>query len=360
MTQGTKCSRPVRLKRTVTDRATGEVWDAEFDTACGTRIKDDCPHCSEVYKRDALTILQHGVNDLSGNERPVTFLTLTAPGADVFGATHQCRESASSKKAWKCRCGDVHKKSDALLGTPINPSTYRYDLAADFNASASRLLAITMQKLSRLMGRRIKWVRVAEFQKRGLVHFHVIVEGLITDRAFQAVVRGGVNLKTNRKISPTQHNGWKWGHQCDIQRVLPGSGRSVGYYLLKLLGYAVKSTGSSLTADTAHGERMESAALRSCSCEYGWRCRAGSRLIPGTSVMYQSPPLRRTCRRHSLARRGWGYRGHVFTISRLWGLTFKEVRGRRRMFTERTDLLRELLADPGLSVSWSVVLSSST
>ena len=358
--QPTACSRPVRLQRTVVDRSTGEVWSTEFDKACGTRLEADCPHCSAIYRRDALSILQAGVNDADGKERPVTFLTLTAPGAEVFGKIHQRRIDSTSKRVRKCECGEIHDKEDPILGTPVFPGSYRYDLAADFNASASRLLAVTMQKLSRVMGRPIKWVRVAEFQKRGLVHFHVIVQGVVTDRAFRSVVRGGVNLKTGRKISPTTHNGWSWGPQCDIQRVLPGGKRRVGYYLVKLLGYAVKATGASVESQTKHATRMEEAALRSCSCEHGWRCRAGSRIIPGTSTTYQSQSLKRTCRRHTLARRGWGYRGHVFTVSRRWGMTFKEVRGRRRKFAERTDLVSDLLSDPGLEVVWSVLRPDKT
>ena len=103
-------------------------------------------------------------------------VTLTAPGSDRFGKTH-VRHLTKNKKVQRCSCRRYHNENDRLLGTPIDPATYDYDGAAAFNANASRLFAVTMQKLGRLLGRKLQVVRVIEFQTRGLVHVHALVLG---------------------------------------------------------------------------------------------------------------------------------------------------------------------------------------
>jgi hypothetical protein len=349
----TTCDHPISLLRTSVDVNTGEVGSRVFEKDCGTRLASRCAHCAEVYRRDAIEIIRAGLRTDDNRQIPFTFLTLTAPGADVFGAIHQ-RTVRHRRKGGefvqRCRCGDYHAEGDAAIGTPIDDKTYRYDLAAEFNAASSRLLTVTMQKLGRIVGRKLRYVRVAEFQSRGLIHFHILVSGIITDASFHSAVRGGRNLRTGRMIHPAEHQGWSWGPQCDIKRVLPGGRIGVGAYLVKVVNYAAKSTGDSAQGVPQLGKRMEWAAGRRCKCEEGIRCRRGSRIIPGTDLVYQSQPSRRLCRKHSLARRGWGFRGHTLSISRAWGpLNFKIVRERRRTYARN--------ASPDLSqeVTWRVL-----
>ena len=160
-----------------------------------------------------------------------------------------------------CRCRVTHTEGDPLIGTPIDPATYRYDLAADYNAHASRLFAVTMQRLGRVVGRKLSYTRVAEFQTRGLMHYHVIVKGHITERSVALVVMGGIDLRKakdikdeneeNKRIADQTassftksrrrsmskavvHAGWSWGPQFDVQHVLPGGKFGVGAYLVKL------------------------------------------------------------------------------------------------------------------------------
>jgi hypothetical protein len=261
----------------------------------------------------------------------MSFLTFTAPGAEVFGATHQRHEEGKSKRIARCRCGVIHNEDDELIGTPINPRTYRYDLAADFNANAGRLLAISMQKLGRIVGRKLKYVRVAEFQRRGLIHFHVLVEGIITDRSMRLVVSGGKSLRSNRTITAAKHGRWSWGSQCDVKRILPGGRVGIGAYLVKIVGYAVKSTKDSAAGSRAHERGMRRAAARTCTCKKGMDCRYGSRRMENSPHFYQGKQSDRSCRRHILAQQGWGFRGHVLSISRRWGtLNFKMCRERRQ------------------------------
>jgi hypothetical protein len=337
--------------------STGEMGSQVFEKACGTRLAERCAHCAAIYRRDAIEIIRSGLKTEGGDQVPFTFLTLTAPGADVFGPVHQrtmAHRRNGDNYVKRCRCGVYHSEEDASVGAPIDEATYRYDLAAEFNLASGRLLAVTMQKLGRIVGRKLRYVRVAEFQSRGLIHFHVLVKGIITDKAFHSAVRGGRNLRTNRPIAPAQHGRWTWGPQCDIQRVLPGGRFGVGAYLMKVVNYAAKSTADSVKGSPTHEKRMVSAANRTCVCEHGPNCRHGSRIVPGTNRPYLSQFSTRSCRRHSLAQRGWGFRGHVLAISRAWGpLNFTAVRGRRLDFARRN-----VVADPDVVVTWRVVGAS--
>ena len=124
-------------------------------------------------------------------------VTLTAPGSDKFGKTH-VRHLTKNNKVQRCSCRRYHNENDRLLGTPIDPDTYNYVGAAAFNANASRLFAVTMQKLGRLLGRKLRVIRVIEFQTRGLVHVHALVLGPVPQCSLELVVRGGKNLRTGR------------------------------------------------------------------------------------------------------------------------------------------------------------------
>jgi hypothetical protein len=269
----------VKLIAERVDTRTGELSKLEYEKPCGTRLADKCSHCSTIYRHDAYAVLREGLNAVSGSHEAFTFITFTAPGSEVFGKTHSRVIDGGAKKARKCGCGSYHGEDDELIGTPLDPTTYRYDLAADFNAHASRLLAVTLQRLGRVCGRKLSYVRVAEFQTRGLIHFHVIVKGIITTRSVETVVRGGIDLRKveakkkdpslrlRTKTKKAQSGGWSWGPQVNVQRVLPGGKFGVGAYMTKVLGYAVKSTGTGVKGVGNHGAKMGSAALRACKAK---------------------------------------------------------------------------------------------
>ena len=352
----TECSRPIKLRRTAVDTRTGELTESDITKDCGTRLAGLCPHCAEVYRRDAFRVIRSGLFD-NGKQVPFTFLTLTAPGAETFGRIHQRVEVERKNKApyiQRCGCGAYHDEDYKYLGTPIDIDAYDYARVADFNASASRLLAVTMQKLGRVLGRKLQYIRVAEFQARGLIHFHIIVKGLISHEAFYSVVRGGVNPRTKRRIKPAQHGVHRWGEQCDAQRILPGSKQGVGAYFVKVVNYAAKSTGDTVGECTVHGVKMDEAALATVSCDHGPDCKCGSPFIPGTTLRYQSKKSERLCRRHALARRGWGFRGHILSASRKWGMTFTAVRALRQGWATKNKK-----PTPHLIVSWQVIAQRS-
>lgn len=287
------------------------------------------------------------------NDETITFLTLTAPGSERFGATHTRRTGLrKTGKEYQrgCPCGLFHGENSPILGTPIDPAAYDYADAARFNATASRRLAVTMQKLSRLTygntlqpRRHLATVRVAEFQKRGLVHFHVIVRGNVSPEHFFAAIRGGRNKDTGRPIRPVEHDGLTWGPQCDIKHVKSSQSAQFGFYISKLANYSVKDVGleaahvSNCCASTlryeihaaqSHARAMEFAALQQGQCSTSRSCpttQLGSR-VRG----YQ-------CRGHHLAIGGWGYRGHVFAASRSWGTTLSDIRAQRVKFATKNE-----------------------
>jgi hypothetical protein len=106
------------------------------------------------------------------------FATFTAPG---FGPVHNRPASG------RCRCGATHDQDDAALGTPLDPMTYDYEAAVLWNAHAGPLwrrfsiyLRREIAKRAGLSQRafrdhaRVSFAKVAEYQRRGAVHFHAV------------------------------------------------------------------------------------------------------------------------------------------------------------------------------------------
>ncbi|WP_344351521.1 replication initiator, partial [Streptomyces nogalater] len=87
-----------------------------------------------------------------------------------------------------CACGTTHTKEAPELGTPLNPTTYDYTGAVLWNAHAGQLWARFTTYLRRALAEhlgmtqkalnaalRVSFAKVAEYQKRGLVHFHAVI-----------------------------------------------------------------------------------------------------------------------------------------------------------------------------------------
>ena len=209
------CRHPVRLRGQVDgiDVATGEIRTI-FSTAtepdetllkcCGNRREAVCPSCAEVYRGDAFQLIAAGLRGGKGvpesaAEHPVVFATLTAPS---FGPVHS-RRVGSDGRARRCRprrdapvcphgarlsCGEVHAEDDPRLGEPICPDCFEYEHAVLWNALAPELWRRTAIQIPRELARltgvthrrlrervRVSYVKVAEYQARGALHFHVVV-----------------------------------------------------------------------------------------------------------------------------------------------------------------------------------------
>src|SRR3954462_8295627 len=206
------CRRPVRLRGRVDslDASTGEVvasysTDHEPDgtllKCCGNRREAVCPSCARTYRGDAFQLVASGMRGGKGvpetiAEHPMVFLTLTAPS---FGPVHSRR--VRGDKVRRCRprrngevcshgvslaCSVVHDEGDERLGEPLCAECFDYEHAVLWNALAPELWRYTSIQLARELARltgvsqnrlrvRVSYVKVAEFQRRGALHFHCVL-----------------------------------------------------------------------------------------------------------------------------------------------------------------------------------------
>ena len=153
------CVQPLSLRPTRLHPLTGQMVGEQIKRRCGTRLLDRCPSCSEIYRRDAMRMMFEGV---ASNPGPRSWITFTAPGDQAFGRTHTAAYKGLPSE--RCACRSYHSVTDPRVGEPLGRAAYRYDKVADFNASASRLFAVTMHKIRRLLGSddALPYVRVVE------------------------------------------------------------------------------------------------------------------------------------------------------------------------------------------------------
>lgn len=206
------CSNPIHIagESMIVDAHTGEVLhlyatagepSGHLLVACGNRRASVCPACSEVYRADTFQLIRAGLSGGKGvpetvSGHPRVFVTLTAPS---FGPVHTRREKAGEARACRPRnrdkrcehdrpvgCRDQHEPHDERLGQPICPDCYDYAGAVLWQAHAGvlwhRFTLAMRRELARLAGMsrhsfnrhvRVSFAKVAEYQRRGLVHFQL-------------------------------------------------------------------------------------------------------------------------------------------------------------------------------------------
>ena len=171
--------------------------------ACKTRRATRCLPCAETYKADTYQLIRAGLAGGKGvpatvADHPAVFLTLTAP---AFGVVHTTRERNGRVLACRPRrkhnvcqhgrttaCPKRHDPHDPQLGEPLCPDCYDYTGTVLFNACAPELWRRFTIALHRALARqagltgkalrqqlRISYAKVAEYQRRGVVHFHAII-----------------------------------------------------------------------------------------------------------------------------------------------------------------------------------------
>jgi len=376
------CVRPVRLSGTIRDidTATGEILrdldtgdlpDQAIYVPCGDRRASVCPPCAETYRADTYQLIRAGLAGGKGMPEsvaihPCVFATFTAPS---FGPVHT-RALIPGGKVARCRprrmasycphgrrlsCGQRHKEDDACLGRPLCPDCYDYNASVVWNAHAPELWRRTvigirrrLDKLARQHGERVKlsYAKVAEFQRRGLIHFHAILrlDGLdpahpertvpphpaLTAEVLAEVIRQAAAVTWFATVShPAKPKGWDitWGAQVDPRVVrLTGDGEitdvEVASYLAK---YATKST-------EAVGVLPAKITPANASVYADSRTHQG-RLIAACLKLGGHP------HRDFKALRRWahmlGYRGHFATKSRRYSTTMRTLRAARRDWQRR-------------------------
>ncbi|MFJ7136307.1 replication initiator [Streptomyces fungicidicus] len=280
------CSDPIHLMgSTVTrDAATGHVLHSySTDTepggrlrvACGNRRASRCPSCAWTYAGDTYHLIRAGLvgDPAKGTpetirDHPRVFATLTAPS---FGPVHNRPGNRP------CRCGIRHAEDAPELGTPLAPEAYDYAGAVLWNNHASELWRYFTIYLRREIAKRagltqkdareasrVAFGKVAEYQKRGAVHFHAVVRfdgpdgpddpppawatlDLLTDAIHAAAARVAVDVPAAGE-QPART--LRWGIQLDVRPIRAfGDGeeiseQAVASYVAKYATKAAETTGA--------------------------------------------------------------------------------------------------------------------
>lgn len=350
---------------------------------CGNRRAAICPSCSDIYAADTWQLVHagacgghHGMPEDTG-DRPQVFATLTAPS---FGAVHTshsrpgqagraCHPPAAGPMT-QCShgkplsCNMVHNADDAAVGQPLCEQCYDYTGHVLFNWHAPELWRRFTIALRRAVGRhlrsvgadrdalRVSFVKVAEYQRRAVIHYHTLIrldsteqdgtaeasDSLVSAVELAALVRAAANqvrvpVESSAASSPETcpPRVLRFGAQIDAQPLsAPGDiteprqglARRVAAYLAKYttksvaeFGIAARRISPGAIADLdipAHTRRILSTLAQ----------LAG---LPGNAAMLAWL--------HTL-----GYRGHVTTKSRRYSITMTALRAiRHRWRQHHTD-----------------------
>ncbi|UCM91819.1 replication initiator [Streptomyces marincola] len=358
------CTRPIRLTGHRTehhlDITTGEIGTAlrrldsdampagNLLTRCNNRRATQCAACAETYRRDTYHLITAGLKGGKGvpehvGTHPRVFATFTAPG---FGPVHN-RPNARPA----CRCGAVHGPDDPALGTPIDPERYDYEAAVLWNAHAGalwrRFTIYLRREIAKRAGitqrafashARMAFAKVAEYQKRGAVHFHAVIRldgpdgghsappswataGLLTD-----AIRAAANsAEVAGPVVDGRGHRFRFGRQLDIRTIR--------------------------SADFDHGQELTEQAVAGYIAKYATK---GAEAATGTldrplRFLAELAPLDITDHARRMIRTTWtlgarkdlehlrlrawahmlGFRGHFSTKSRRYSTTLGALRDAR-------------------------------
>ncbi|MET9129507.1 replication initiator protein RepSA [Streptomyces antibioticus] len=292
------CADPIHLRGWVLhkDKTTGEVLHhyttenepgGRLRVACGNRRASRCPACAWMYAGDTYRLIRAGLAGDEDKDIPATvrdhprvFATFTAPS---FGPVHNRPDRST------CRCGVRHASDDPALGTALDPATYDYAGAVLFNNHASELWMRFVNRLRREIAKRagltqrelkeacrVSYGKVAEFQKRGAVHFHAVIRldgpdgpdspspSWATVTLLEDAIRASATHAYSSVSIPAAGDQpartFQWGRQLDVRPVKAfGDGsniteQAVASYVAK---YATKAAENTGTLDRRIGELSE-------------------------------------------------------------------------------------------------------
>ncbi|MFJ7493107.1 replication initiator protein RepSA [Streptomyces sp. NPDC097727] len=292
------CSDPIHLTGWTLhkDKTTGETLHhyttanepgGRLRLACGNRRASRCPSCAWTYAGDTYHLIRAGLAGDDCRDVPTTvrdhprvFATLTAPS---FGPVHNRPDRGV------CRCGVQHAPDASELGTALDPATYDYAGAVLFNNHAGHLWQRFTTRLRRELAARagltrreladrvrVSYGKVAEFQKRGALHFHAVIrldgpEGpgtpppawatvdLLADAIHAAAAHSYTSVSVP-SAGDQPARSFRWGTQLDVRPVKAfGDGsditeQAVASYVAKYSTKAAENTG---TLDRRIGELAE-------------------------------------------------------------------------------------------------------
>jgi len=385
------CARPVRLRGRIIERR-GQTGDRVIYTTatepdgvllvrCGNRRAAVCPSCAFEYAGDVWHLIYAGITGGHKGvpdhvaEHPMVFASFTAPG---FGAVHTTRDDRHGRRA-RCRprrsktlcphgkptwCMKVHPDGDPCLGEPLCPYCYDYSAAVAFNWHAPELWRRFTITLRRELAKTLKvpssrlrplvipsYAKVAEFQRRGVVHFHAVIRldgpgdaypppaipvspAQLEDAVRQAAAHVTV---TTGPLDDGRRLLLRFGEQADVQPVRRRElqtgelqAEQVAAYIAK---YATKAA-----EDLGLGERIPDlhyAKLRDLRPHI-------ARLVDTAWALGDVEGI--------AGIRKWlhmlGFRGHFATKSRRYSTTLTALRGIRRAWRRQHDGFAAELHDP--------------
>jgi hypothetical protein len=383
------CSHPVRLRGRIEHRSadgrqltysTESEPDRVLLIRCGNRRAAVCPSCSYEYAGDMWQLLyagaaggRKGVPE-SIRSHPLVFATLTAPG---FGPVHTTRTDRTKGPA-RCRpargtprlcrhgrpswCTAIHTEDDPRLGRPICQDCYDYPGHIAFNWYAPELWRRFTIAVRRTLARpagltaagfarrcRVSFVKVAEFQRRGVVHFHALIRLDSPDEDYQppqisidaaglteAIHQAATHVRLTVEMPDGSGLVLRFGDQLDTQTVNSGpTGQLTPEHAARYIAkYATKSA-----EDFGLGER-----------------RITPEVLPHLDVNDHVHRLVHTAWQlgeHPTFEgvRRWihmiGFRGHFASKSRRYSTTLGAIRGERRAYRQHqaAEHARELLPE---------------
>jgi hypothetical protein len=385
-----RCARPVRLVGTsdIIDASTGEVLacytsssepDGVTYLRCGNRRAKVCPSCSHEYKGDVWHLVMAGAaGGIKGvpdtvTAHPLVFGSFTAPS---FGLVHAAKKPGRpgsrrclprtggrrqlcphGRPRW---CMTIHDHADPDCGQPLCADCYDYtshlvwqwwapELWRRFTIALRRRVAHHLG-LSETAARelvRVQFAKVAEFQRRGIIHFHALIrlDGAPTDTEhypapavdLDSAVLAGLVKSAAAAI-------WYDAPPIDRDDVR------------RRLRFGVQMDASPVTGTAdrdTHGRQLHPETVAAYIAKYATKAAGDlpSDQNPGSGHL---PRLRRTvgqlARRASLAGlggpvspyKGWsrhvdmlGFRGHFATKSHRYSTTLGRLRQVRRDYTRR-------------------------
>jgi hypothetical protein len=347
---------------------------------CGNRRAAVCPSCSYEYAGDMWQLLyagaaggRKGVPE-SIRSHPLVFVTLTAPG---FGPVHTTRADRTKGPA-RCRpthgrprlcrhgrpswCTAIHTEDDPRLGQPICPDCYDYTGHIAFNWYAPELWRRFTIAVRRALARqagltaagfarrcRVSFVKVAEFQRRGVVHFHALIRldapgedyqppQISVDAAglAEAIRQAAAHVRLTVEMPDGSGLVLRFGDQLDTQTVNGGpTGQLTPEHAARYIAkYATKSA-----EDFGLGERrITPEALPHLDVNDHVHRLVHTAWQLGEHRAYEG--VRRWI--HMIA-----FRGHFASKSRRYSTTLGAIRGERRAYRQRqaAEHARELLPE---------------
>jgi hypothetical protein len=290
------CAQPVRLRGGVDylDSRTGSVL-RRYRTAaepggvlliaCKTRRASRCPSCAETYRADTYQLIRAGLCGGKGvpptvTGHPAMFVTLTAPSFGVVHAVHGNGTPCHPRRAAPVcphgvtmSCAQHHTGADHRVGTPLCADCYDYTGTVLFNASAPelwrRFILAVRRRVARSAGLPssalsdhvvVSFARIAEYQKRGVVHIHAVIRAdgpagpqsappaFMTTDVLGDAIRTAIPVVTVTIPAVGQHPSrvMRWGAQLDIRPITaPGlTSNAVAGYIAKYATKAAECTGT--------------------------------------------------------------------------------------------------------------------